>query len=32
VGQAELIGDFTATTATIIVAAMNVKDILRGGG
>jgi len=29
--RAELVGDFAATTATV-VATVNVEDILRGGG
>lgn len=29
--RAELVGDFAAVTATI-VGAMNMEDILRGGG
>ena len=31
VERAELVGDFTATAATIM-ATMNVEDILHGGG
>ena len=31
VGQAELVSDFAAATASA-VAAVNVEDILRGGG